>query len=130
MDILELGEASRAGTEEIGGKAANLNNLIRLGLTVPKGIVVAAAAYEAHAVRCNLEGRLAPFIERRDWRGAELMARRCLVSNMVDEELAERIVDRFRSMRSSTVAVRSSATCEDQESASFAGQYETFLNVQ
>jgi len=39
------------------------------------------------------------------------------------------ITDRFHSLKTRHVAVRSSATAEDAAEASFAGQFDTFLNV-
>ncbi len=47
----------------------------------------------------------------------------------MDRDLATMLLDRYSKMKNSVVAVRSSATCEDQEGASSAGQYETFLNI-
>lgn len=129
MEIIELDEMSEAVAEEVGGKAANLVELIRLGINVPRGIVLTASAYEAQATRCGLNEKLSPFIQRCDWKGAELTALEAFTSSKIDDDLVNTILGRFRSMKSSLVAVRSSATCEDLEHASFAGQYETFLNV-
>lgn len=47
-----------------------------------------------------------------------------------DPDLAGMLLERYHRMGSPIVAVRSSATCEDQEGVSAAGQYETYLNIQ
>src|SRR5947209_7435672 len=46
-----------------------------------------------------------------------------------EPEKQERVTDYFRSRRFTSVAVRSSATVEDSPAASYAGMFETVLNV-
>lgn len=89
--------------ERVGGKAINLARMIQAGFPVPGGFVVTTLGY-AHA--------------RRETGGGGM-----------PEDLAEQIRAAYRSMGRPTVAVRSSATAEDREDASMAGQYETILNV-
>lgn len=89
--------------ESVGGKAINLARMIQAGFPVPGGFVITTHAY-AHA--------------RRETGGMAL-----------PEDLAARARRAYRDMGSPTVAVRSSATAEDREDASMAGQYETILNV-
>jgi len=80
---------SRIATEPVGGKAAQLAALARLGLRVPDGFVIVGAA----------PGRLPSDLD----------------------EYSERL--------GGAVAVRSSALSEDSAEASFAGQFETVLEV-
>jgi len=61
-------------------------------------------------------------------------ARAIILSTDVPEEICEAIAEGYRKLceeygREVDTAVRSSATREDSEIASFAGQYESFLNV-
>jgi pyruvate,water dikinase len=80
--------------EPVGGKAAGLARLIRMGLRVPAGFVIVGARHEA------LPGDLADHYRRLSRGGEDV-----------------------------SVAVRSSAIGEDSAGASFAGQYETVLDV-
>src|SRR5258706_8538092 len=50
--------------------------------------------------------------------------------NGLDAELKRQIVEAYRKLGSGLVAVRSSATAEDLPEASFAGQQDTFLNIE
>lgn len=53
------------------------------------------------------------------------------ISTKINElipEIREEIIHRYKKLNS-PVSVRSSGTCEDSEKASFAGQFDTFLNV-
>lgn len=113
MQILKLHEAGRSDLERVGGKGANLGEMMRLGLPVPPGFVIPAQAYRHH-----LGPDLAP----------DEMARR-LARAPLDPALEQAILRAYHDMGSPPVAVRSSATAEDLADASFAGQQETFLNV-
>lgn len=90
----------------VGGKAAQLSDLLSEGVEVPPGFVVTTESHRA-------------FLARPEPRRDELPA---AVAEAIDGHLAAFPPDvRF--------AVRSSAILEDLTDASFAGQYETFLDV-
>ncbi|WP_242346225.1 PEP/pyruvate-binding domain-containing protein [Anaeromyxobacter terrae] len=113
-----------------GAKGANLAALIRLGMPVPGGFVVTTDAYEAHAARCGLAAALAPGLARKAWAEVEAAARALLTARPIDEPLRTPVLEAYRRMGSPAVAVRSSATAEDLAGASFAGQHDTFLQVE
>jgi phosphohistidine swiveling domain-containing protein len=129
MGILQLDERTQAPEGLVGGKAANLLELIRLGMPVPAGMILTAAAYQEQAGRCGLTEKVLPFIEKRDWKEVEQAARAAVAACPLDRSLHIDLLHEYRRMGSPAVAVRSSATCEDQAEASFAGQFETLLNV-
>mgnify|MGYP002148590736 CR=1 FL=1 len=56
-------------------------------------------------------------------------AARALFDAPIPEALAEAITDAYRALGQGPVAVRSSATAEDLPEASFAGQQDTYLNI-
>ena len=125
-----------------GGKGANLGELTGAGLPVPSGFVVGAPAYAAFCDQSGLRERLAEELEGldvEDTAALEAAAGRAqaLVS---DAEMPPWLHDAIALAYAEfdgdakhdddiPVAVRSSATAEDTESASFAGMNETFLNV-
>ena len=49
--------------------------------------------------------------------------------NKIDNKTKDNIISKFKKLKSK-VAVRSSATDEDSEKSSFAGQFDSFLNIQ
>jgi len=123
----------------VGGKGASLGELTAAGLPVPPGFVVTADTYRSFLQAANLEAdldaavsvdaddpsELAGAAER-----AQSMIREASVPDSFREELLGAYDDLGAGMSSEPfVAVRSSATAEDQPDASFAGQQETFLNV-
>ncbi|MCE3550076.1 phosphoenolpyruvate synthase [Pseudonocardia sp. RS11V-5] len=114
--ILDLAAAD--DTALVGGKAASLGRLIRAGFPVPPGSCVTTVAYRAVA-----DPVVGPLLDE----GAAPAALRAAVrAAPVPAELAAAI----RALADGLVAVRSSATAEDLPDASFAGQQDTFLDVE
>lgn len=103
--ILEL--AHCVSNEQVGGKAVNLGRLVRAGFPVPGGFAITTEAYYQSRKENNNKQPLSPA-----------------------DDLKNAIIEAYAALGRPTVAVRSSATAEDQEEASMAGQYETVLNVQ
>ena len=100
----------------VGGKGANLGELIAAGLPVPGGFCVTAEAYRT--AMTPLREEIAGLLEA----GNHDRLRELVVAAPQPDGLVERI-------RDGPVAVRSSATAEDLPDASFAGQQETYLGV-
>lgn len=134
--VVRLDEVSAADVARVGGKGANLGELIRAGFPVPPGFVVTADAYaaamEAAGIRGELAeaarqaGRLAP--EELATRARELADR--VRAAGIPDRLRDRILDAYHDLGPGVrVAVRSSATMEDSAGTSFAGMHETFTNV-
>jgi phosphohistidine swiveling domain-containing protein len=115
--VVDLHRLDADGVFEVGGKAANLGELIKAGFPVPSGFAVTTAAY------AQVAGDLL------DDRGPDQM-REALLDAPVPAEVADAVQRSYCGLGSDVpVAVRSSATAEDLPWASFAGQQDTFLNV-
>ncbi|TQM37617.1 PEP/pyruvate-binding domain-containing protein [Pseudonocardia cypriaca] len=114
--VVELKTLDAQALPRVGGKAANLGELISAGFPVPPGFVVTTAAYRnvADALDVSDPGRA-----RQALAGAELPA-----------AVAKAVLAAYPALGADApVAVRSSATAEDLPWASFAGQQDTYLNV-
>jgi pyruvate,water dikinase len=118
--VLDLREIDDAAAPLVGGKAASLGRLMRAGLPVPDGFCLTAAAYLAH---------VAPPAAPQDGPEQPHDLRRVILERPLDPALRDQIDRRMAALRAGAVAVRSSATAEDLAHASFAGQYDSFLNV-
>jgi pyruvate,water dikinase len=102
-----------------GGKGASLAAMTVAGLPVPPGFVVGASMLES----CLDSARLRELALARAHEEAHALV---LAIRPPRDEIAAA----YEKMGGGRVAVRSSATAEDSEAASFAGQQETFLDVQ
>jgi pyruvate,water dikinase len=99
------------------------------GMAVPPGFVVTAAAFEDSLAERGVLDQV------RDLTGVTGTPvdeiRQIVLGTPLSERLEDEISSAYAALGSGVfVAVRSSACAEDGESASFAGQQETYLNVQ
>lgn len=117
--ILDFSEITKNDIDIAGGKGANLGEMTGAGIPVPPGFVVTAGAYDRFLEENNIEPDK---YERAD------SLRTAIRNGKIPDEIAAEICARCSSM-GERVAVRSSATAEDLDDASFAGQQETYLNV-
>lgn len=119
---------------ELGGKAANLLELTRAGLPVPSGFVIGVDAYRRFCAANGIDERLSQLFDGTSG-GCDstethaAIAREYVLDGEIPESLRRSIEDAYEAGGSGDVAVRSSATAEDLDDASFAGQQDTYLNV-
>lgn len=137
--IRRFADLTLADRVTVGGKSASLGELTRAGLPVPPGFVVTTAAFEeflrAGKAAAKIRNRVAS-LDPGDTGGiatASEQIRKQIRNISVPAAIADEICSTYRWLAqngsSIPVAVRSSATCEDSESASFAGLQDTYLWV-
>ena len=141
MNALVLGlDAVSAGMlSRVGGKAANLGELLSAGLPVPDGFCLTTEAYHQAVAPLGLEDvhralQAAPSDDVGALGGLAARARSLITSAELPPAIAEAVRAAYGALGSAElpdvpVAVRSSATAEDLPLASFAGQQDTYLNV-
>lgn len=126
MDVFGLADFGRDDVARVGGKAANLGELVRAGFDVPPGFVVTTQGYLDYVAAAGRAGRIAALAGQGPERAAEI---RALFAGELPDDLADAVATAYAGLGSPPVAVRSSATAEDQPDASFAGQQDTYLDV-
>ncbi|MGM9957556.1 MAG: PEP/pyruvate-binding domain-containing protein [Peribacillus sp.] len=104
--------------EMVGGKALNLIKMSKLGMPVPDGFVITSEAF-SHFLEKN----------QLDIKSESIQTE--VMEAVIPDDLVRDVLTAFWELRKRypAVAVRSSSGAEDLEGASFAGQYETYLNV-
>lgn len=133
--LRRLCEIDRGCEARVGSKAARLAELSQLGFNVPDGIVVSTDAYDEFLRINRLLPRLARWLDGMDVsepHALEKVAgeiRESYESAILPAHLVEGIFALMANSGAGSLAVRSSATCEDLPGATFAGQYDSFLNV-
>jgi pyruvate,water dikinase len=123
----------------VGGKSASLGELTRAGVAVPPGFVVTTLAFEKFLRDSDPHGKIRSEVAALDVSDTAQAAaasgriRERVREMPVPDVIADQILSNYRSMSqngaSIPVAVRSSATCEDSDTASFAGLQDTYLWV-
>lgn len=138
--ILFLSDAGREHADLIGAKMASLAEAGRsLGLPIPHGFAITAAAYGAFMAESDLQAEIDRRIQRADAsRLDEIFALSAEVQQLimgaplptkVEQAIQEAFAELKRRHGPGHVAMRSSALGEDTLGASFAGQYRSLLNV-
>ena len=132
---LLLDDTSATDHAKVGGKGANLGELVAAGFNVPPGFCVTTDVFWrfiAEAPRdiyLILDRVTADDIEQLRKVGNEV--RTLLEQVPLPAEIAEAVVKTWQKVgKGYPYAIRSSATAEDLPYASFAGQHDTYLNVQ
>ena len=128
----------RATIANVGGKGAALAQMARSGLPVPQGFHVTTAAYTCFVAENELAPAIEAAVEAADPEvpaSLETAARtieELFLEQEIPPDVAGAVANAYGELRGSSpvVAVRSSATAEDLPDASFAGQQETFLNIE
>jgi pyruvate,water dikinase len=126
--LTELCVPLAAATEEnlVGGKAYALGRLIRAGVAVPQGFVVASRTLDEHRARAGEEQ--AASTRRRG--EAEAREQQRLLELPLGIELRQALAGNATALLAhGPVVVRSSAVGEDGATESFAGQLESVLHV-
>src|ERR1700730_18499291 len=115
--ILWLEEEPCRDVRLAGGKGASLARMSAQGLPVPPGFVIPASVLEQ-----SIDGeQLRTLTIAQDYQAAQALIKQAVPPKAAIIAAYERVGGK--------VAVRSSACAEDSETASYAGQQETYLNV-
>ena len=129
----------------VGGKNASLGEMVRelagKGVKVPNGFAITAEGFRHFIREAKLDEFIANTLTGLDTSDMANLSQRghavrqAIRSASLPEDLREQIASAYRQLQGDSplpldVAVRSSATAEDLPDASFAGQQETYLNVQ
>ena len=130
---VDLAATATGDPSILGGKGANLVRLLRAGIPVPAGFCLTTCAYDAF-----LDGGVRSVLAESAVAPADGLEGLEAVSGLVKQEFFSRglpasvdadLLVAYARLGGGPVAVRSSATAEDQPGLSFAGLYDTFLNV-
>ncbi len=129
--------------EAVGGKNASLGEMISqipTGVRVPNGFATTSHAFRIFLQQDNLNLKIEAALQNLDsdnisqLSATGAMIRQWIIEQNLPESLENEIRLAFQQLNandsSASYAVRSSATAEDLPDASFAGQQESFLNVQ
>src|SRR5256712_815970 len=140
--VLWLEDVRKEDIPLVGGKCANLGELVAKGSRVPPGFAITAGAFS----RFLAETRIGEIIHKtlgnsngsrdpKQYEEASQEVRKIVESVQMPADIENEIRRAYQELcqktgsKSIKVAVRSSATTEDLPDASFAGQQDTFLNV-
>ena len=139
--IKNLNEISMQDFDAVGGKNSSLGemltNLTKLGINVPGGFAITSSAFNEFISNSKIDKVISKELANlnvenlSDLRRAGKKIRGLILKTPLPQNLISEIQQAWLDVSESdkSFAVRSSATAEDLPDASFAGQQETFLNI-
>jgi len=143
--VIPFEELRNTDVAKVGGKNASLGEMIsqlnKKGVRVPTGFATSAEAFKEFLNHNDLGKKIEKELENLDINDVTELAkvgktiRKWILDTPFPDDLEDSIKRNYetlttKSAEGTTYAVRSSATAEDLPDASFAGQQESFLNIQ
>jgi len=138
-------EINNQNTAEVGGKNASLGEMISIlgpkGIRIPAGFATTAEAYWDFLDHNGLREKLTTTLDNLDKENFKNLKqigkklRDFMLKGEFPDDLAVAIKEAYQELEEkeetlTSVAVRSSATAEDLPEASFAGQHDSFMNIE
>jgi len=137
--VVWLKDVDKNDTHFVGGKNANLGEMINAGFPVPEGFAVTVTAYYKFLKENSLDEKIKHLLGTVNYDDTESITqvsshiKKLIKSSPIPDEIVKEIFSIYQKMTvkydAAYVAIRSSATSEDSKDASFAGQQETYLNI-
>lgn len=151
--IAWFNEIDKEDIPVVGGKGANLGEMVQAGIPVPFGFVITSKAYFDFLEETDLTKQIKAQLQLMDHKNSKSLSetsrviQTMILNRKFPEGLGKDIMHAYLEINARTakgsslvhklvsglkapfVAVRSSATAEDLPGASFAGQQDTYLNV-
>jgi len=137
--ILWFEECNKSALPLVGGKNANLGEMVNAGIRVPPGFAVTSKAFQQYMDEAALWDKVKDTLSHVSVDDIKAVSkagnsiRKEILSTPIPDEIQEEIIAAYASLCEKCgvtdlpVAVRSSATAEDLADASFAGQQDTYL---
>jgi pyruvate,water dikinase len=141
--ILWFEEFGREDTKRVGSKCANIGEMAKIGISVPPGFAVTTETYDEFLAQTGAGQRIEQYLIRlpegpqtpADHEEASQTIAGIILTTEMPKDLENAVSQAYDELCQKcqisdvAVAVRSSGVAEDLPTASFAGQYETYLNV-
>ena len=142
--ILWFSQISKKDVPLVGGKNASLgemfSKLSKNGISVPDGFALTIKVYWHYLKTNKIDKKLKEIFKDFNPKSIESLqktgklSRKFIMKGEIPKDLKREIINGYRKLgkkygQNPTVAVRTSGVAEDTATASFAGQFETYLNV-
>ncbi|MBU2218889.1 hypothetical protein KJ750_02330 [Patescibacteria group bacterium] len=131
--VRNLNQISKKDTGIAGGKGASLGELINNKIPVPSAFVIFSNTFNFLLENNRIE--IEAFFNKINYENINSIRkiskeiRDLILGIKITEEIKKDVLREFKKLKTKKVAVRSSATAEDSSIASWAGELETYLNV-
>lgn len=132
-------EINKESLPLVGGKGANLGEMVSAGFPVPDGFAVTVHSYSVFLAENALKEEISKILSGLDVNKSDDLdkaakkVQNTILKSEIPKDVSDSVIKAYQKLsgplKHKLVAVRSSATAEDLPGASFAGQQATFLNI-
>jgi len=135
MFLKNLKQLSKKDVKIAGGKASSLGELIRMKIPVPRGFVILGNTFDNILNQDERNKKIELLLNKIDYKNIDSIKnnskkiRKLILNIEISKNIKEEILKEFKKSKIKKMAVRSSATAEDSSDASWAGELETYLNI-
>ncbi len=116
-----------------GGKGANLSQLIKAEFNVPPFFILSAPLYEHVIQLFGIDQFIEKAISKNSYENFQQI-QSAILATEIPKSISDQIISAWKNLiknsQFKSIAVRSSALAEDLLDHSFAGQLESYLNIQ
>lgn len=137
--VVEFKDIDKSDLSLVGGKGANLGEMIKAGFPVPNGFAVTVPSYELFLRENDISTKIFDILaitnvdDPAQLENASKKLQKIVNSSRFPESVFKEVNKAYKKLSGrfshALVAVRSSATAEDLPGMSFAGQQATYLNI-
>ncbi len=137
--VIDFKDIDKDSIDLVGGKGANLGEMVKAGFPVPTGFAVTVPSYELFLKENDIAKRIYEILDVTDvedpaqLESASKKIQKIINSSKFPQSVFAELTKSYKKLSGrfskALVAVRSSATAEDLPGMSFAGQQATFLNI-
>jgi len=133
--IKNFSKISKKDVDIVGGKGASLGEMLKFKMPIPFGFVITAKTFDYFLEKNDICAFIKAQLKKINYNDPKSIIsyseaiRSIIFQSFISENILDEILKNFRELNSAFVAVRSSATAEDLDDASWAGELETYLNT-
>lgn len=133
--IKNFKQLTKKDVDIAGGKGASLGEMTKAKIPVPPGFVLLATAFDRFLEETDLLQQIQAELHKVKYDDVNSVDRASnIIRDLIHdapmlEDLGVDVLAEFKKLKTKFVAVRSSATAEDSDVASWAGELDTFLNT-
>jgi len=137
--VVPLSKIRKDDIDIVGGKGANLGEMISAGFPIPSGFTLTIYAYDLFLKENEIYSKIFALLKDLDVSNTDRLTEAAkkiqsiIKNSKIPQELIRDVISFYKKlsgfMKSALVAVRTSATAEDLPKTSFAGMGDTILNV-
>ena len=133
--IKSFEKINKKNTDIAGGKGASLGEMTRISIPVPGGVVILSNSFDIFLEKTDLNIEIDAILDKINIKkvhtieNASKKIQAIILSKEIPKDIKKEILKFHKKLDCKFVAVRSSATSEDSDSATWAGQLDSFLNT-